>query len=251
MLPMRSSKLKIQNLKFKTFAFATLSVLFVTMTGCNKSSSSAIPNDAIGIVGKHKLSLKTYQWKLKSGAEALGVDPATSAGNRDFEELREGIVSNMIDSVLIEDELATRNQGKVVSKGAIDEAEKKEIAKIGSEAEYENYLKKYSLTRTDYKEILRSLLAENMLREELALFAQITDKEIEDYYKEHSKEMVASENSKTPPTLEQAKPEIINNLRAAHAKQRLADLVKELRKKASVTLKEEYRFGKLKTEFPN
>jgi hypothetical protein len=222
------------------------------MPGCNRSSNqtSSIPQDAIGLVNKHKLSSKTYQWKLKSGAEALGVDPATSAGNKDFEELREGIVSNMIDSILIEDELATRNQGKVVSKGAIDEAEKKEIAKIGNEAEYENYLKKYGLTRSEYKEILRSVLAENMLREELALFAQITDKEIEDYYKEHGKEMITSENSKTPPTLEQAKPEIINTLRAAHAKQRLGDLLKELRKKANVTLKEEYRFGKLKTEFP-
>jgi hypothetical protein len=224
---------------------AILLIFLVMMIGCNKPQQN-IPSDAIGVVNNRKLSLKTYDWKLKSGCEALGD---CKEGNADFEELREGIVSNLIDSALIAEE--TERRGLKITNEKIQEAEKKESEKIGSETDYENFLKKYGLTRDDYKEILKSSIAEETLRDDLMKEFQPTDKEIEDYYKEHGKELNVSEESKTQPTLEKAKPEIIRILKTGRAKQQLSDWLKEARKKAKMQLKDEYRFGKLKNEFPN
>lgn len=227
-------------------------ILLVVMFGCNRQANqnaTNMPPDAIGFVNNRKLSLKVYDWKLKSGAEVLGVDPAASAGNQDFEELREGIVSNMIDGALIAEE--TERRGLTATNEKLQMAEQKEIDKIGSPQDYENFLKKYSLTKDDYREILKTNLLEEMLREDLTKDIQISDKEVEDYYKEHGKEILISEESKKQPTLAEAKPVIIQTLKTGRAKQALTDWLKEARKKAKVQLGENYRFGKLKSEFPN
>jgi hypothetical protein len=220
-------------------------ILLVVMLGCNKPQQN-IPSDAIGLVNNRRLSLKTYEWKLKSGCEALGDCKEDST---DFEELRESIVSNLIDSALITEE--TERRGLKITNEKIQDVEKKEREKIGSETDYENFLKKYGLTRDEYKEILKSSIAEETLREDLTKDFQPTEKEIEDYYKEHGNEMNPPDESGKKLTLEQAKPEIVHILRTGGAKQWLSDWLKDARKKATVKLNDAYRFGKLKSEFPN
>ena len=253
---MRDSKFKIQNVSPLSVVRRPLLILFklksaivlillVVMFGCNKPQQN-ISSDSIGTVNNRKLSLKVYEWKLKSGCEALGD---CKEGGADFEELREGIVSNLIDSALIAEETERRNL--VVKSEKVQDAEKKEREKIGSETDYDSFLKKYGLTQDEYREILKGSLAEEMLREDLTKDFQPTDKEVEDYYKKHANEMNPPDESGKKLTLERAKPEIINILRTGHAKQKLSDWLKEARKKASVKLNDAYRFGKLKSEFPN
>lgn len=229
-------------------------MLALVSFGCNKSTgpvgrnSSQPSNNSIGTVNNRSLSLKVYEWKLKSGCEALGLDPEKSAGNQDFEELRAGVVSNLIDRALMIQETEKRNLTLPPEK--LTEAEAKEIEKIGSEQAFNIYLAKYSLSRDEYREIIKSELARETLRDDMSKNLVFTSEEIKAYYDAHANELNTSPEKKSRPTLAQATPEITRRLREERGNILLDEWLKQARKTADVKLNENYRFGKLKREFP-
>lgn len=192
--------------------------------------------------------MKVYEWKLKSGCEALGLDHEKSAGNRDFEELREGIVSNLIDHALTVQEMEKRNLAVAPEKLA--EVETKEIKRMGDEQAFNAYLAKYNLSRDEYREILKGALTEEVLRDDMSKDLVFTSEEIKAYYDAHANELNTSPEKKDRITLDQAAPEITRRLREEKGKRLLDEWLKQARKIADVKLNENYRFGKLKSEFP-
>jgi hypothetical protein len=235
-----------------------LSLLLLASFACNKSSGPANQNttqpsnatgNSIGAVNGRLLSVKVYEWKLKSGCEALGLDPEKSAGNPEFEELREAVVSNLIDGALTVQEAEKRSLAVAPEKLA--EAETKEIKTIGGEQAFDAYLTKYNLSRDEYREIIKNELAREVLRDDLSKDLVFTSEEIKAYYDAHANELGASPEKKDRPTLVQATPEITRRLREEKGKKLLDEWLKAARKTADVKLNESYRFGKLKREFPS
>ncbi|GEM_PF-5635807 len=223
------------------------------MFGCNRqqqnqsnSQSKNVPTQEIGTVNGQVLSFKAYEWKLKSGCEALGD---CKEGNKEFEELREGIVSNLIDNALIVEEAKKRNL--TVTPEVITKAVNKEIKTMGGDVPYSEFLKKYNLTADEHREILKATLTEKVLLENFGKDLIFTDQETEAYYKEHKDEFNPPDESGKKLTLVQATPQIVEMLRTGKAKEMMSSWLNETRKKAVVKLNEAYRFGKLKTEFPN
>jgi len=222
------------------------------MFGCNRqqnqnsSHSTNAPVQEIGTVNGQKLSFKAYEWKLKSGCEALGD---CKEGNKEFEELREGIVSNLIDNTLIVEEATKRNLA--VTPEEITKAVNEEIKTMGGDVPYSEFLKKYNLTADEHREILKATLTEKVLLDSFGKDLIFTDQEIEAYYKEHKDELNPSDESGKKLTLVQATPRIVEMLRTGKAKEIMSSWLREIRKKANVKLNEAYRFGRLKTEFPN
>jgi hypothetical protein len=86
----------------------------LVLTGCagNTSSQSNAKTaelpPVVATVNDRPLLTRLYEMYLKNGREALGIDPKTEEGRTKLEQLREGIVSEMIDRTLIAEEAEKR-----------------------------------------------------------------------------------------------------------------------------------------------
>src|SRR4051794_30744705 len=84
--------------------------LCLIFSGCaagTSSQSSTLP-PVVATVNGREIPTKLYEMYLKNGREELGLDPATEEGRRKIEQLKEGIVSELIDRVLIMEEAERR-----------------------------------------------------------------------------------------------------------------------------------------------
>jgi parvulin-like peptidyl-prolyl isomerase len=113
----------------------------------------------------------------------LGLDTNTDEGRRKLEQLREAIVSELIDRTLIAQEAERR--GLVIAPEQMAEAERKAIAELGGDRSYDSYLIEHRLSRDDYREIVRMQLYGEMIRSELNKTLAITLEEIKTYYAAH------------------------------------------------------------------
>ena len=77
------------------------------MTPPNKNSDGALP-PVVATVNGQEISTKLYEMYLKNGKEALALDPNTDEGRKKVDQLREGIVSELIDRALIGQEAQRR-----------------------------------------------------------------------------------------------------------------------------------------------
>ena len=103
---------------FKPFAAtsraAVALALCLILTGCAANTSSqSNANRAqlppiVATVNDRPISTKLYEMYLKNGREELGLDPKTEDGRNKIEQLREGIVSELIDRTLIMQEAERR-----------------------------------------------------------------------------------------------------------------------------------------------
>jgi parvulin-like peptidyl-prolyl isomerase len=120
---------------------------------------------------------------LKNGRAELGIDSSTEAGRRKLEQLREAIVSELIDRTLIAEEAERR--GLSISPDKMAEAERKAIADLGGEQSYDAYLSEHRLTRDEYRETVRMQLYGDMIRNELNRGVAVTDEDLKVYYTAH------------------------------------------------------------------
>jgi parvulin-like peptidyl-prolyl isomerase len=168
-------------------AFAALS-LCLALASCQKSAPSQT-NTASGLpaivasVNGRPIQTKLYEMYLKNGQEALGLDLTSEEGRRKLEQLKEGIVSELIDRALIAQEAERR--GLQIAPDKLADAERKTVAQFGGEQKYDDYLKQHQLTREEYREVIKTELYGAMMREELSKGINVTDAEVKAYYDQH------------------------------------------------------------------
>jgi parvulin-like peptidyl-prolyl isomerase len=180
-----------QSLAARPRAVITL-VLCLVLTGCaSNTSSQSNANTAqlppiVATVNDRPISTKFYEMYLKNGREELGLDPKTEEGRAKIEQLREGIVSELIDRTLIAQEAERR--GLLISPEKWKEAEERTVRQFGGDEKYDAYLREHHLTRDEYAEVVRSEIYGALMREELSKGLAVTDEEIKKYYEAHKSE---------------------------------------------------------------
>lgn len=172
--------------------FITLLALCAMLAGCtnnapSQSNSPAGPGSQLPLevatVNGRPISTKLYEMYLKNGREALGLDLNTDEGRRKLDQLREGVVSELIDRTLIAQEAERR--GLSISAERLAEAERRAIAELGGDQKYDSYLAEHRLTRDEYREVVRVQVYGEMMRNELNKGLAVSDEEIKRYYEEH------------------------------------------------------------------
>jgi parvulin-like peptidyl-prolyl isomerase len=164
--------------------------LCLGLTGCaGNTSSQSNANTAelpavVATVNDRPLSTRLYEMYLKNGREELGLDPKTEAGRIKLDQLREGIVSEMIDRTLIAEEAERR--GLIIPAGKMAEAETRTVQQFGGDQKYDEYLAAHHLTRDEYREqVVKLELGGELMRSELTKGVEVTDAEIKTYYDAH------------------------------------------------------------------
>jgi parvulin-like peptidyl-prolyl isomerase len=169
--------------------------LCLLLTGCasNTTTTSSQSNASepqlppvVATVNERPISTKLYEMYLKNGREELGLDPQTEEGRVKIEQLREGIVSELIDRTLIAQEAERR--GLVISPEKWKEAEQRTVQQFGGDVKYDAYLAEHRLTRDEYRETIKSEIYGALMREELSKGLGVTDEEIKKYYDAHKDE---------------------------------------------------------------
>jgi peptidyl-prolyl cis-trans isomerase C len=168
-------------------------VLIVGLVACQRSAPSQTSNAAsstlppvVALINGRPVQTRLYEMYLKNGREALGIDPNSEEGRRMLEQLKEGIVSELIDRMLIAEEAERRSLQIAPEKLA--EAERKTIAQFGGDQKYDEYMAANQLTRDEYREVIKTEIYGEMMRAELSKDVTVTDSDIKTYYDAHSGE---------------------------------------------------------------
>lgn len=182
-----------QALAARPLATVMLALCLILTTGCASNTSSSQSNantttlpPIVATVNDRPISTKLYEMYLKNGREELGLDPKTEEGRTKIEQLREGIVSELIDRTLIAQEAERR--GLAIAPEKMKEAEERTVKQFGGEEKYDAYLKEHHLTRDEYRETIKSEIYGALMREELSKGLTVTDEEIQKYYEAHKSE---------------------------------------------------------------
>lgn len=172
----------------KRLRFASAIALGALLVACTSyapsqsSSMNTLPS-VVATVNGRTISSKLYEMYLKNGRAELGLDSNTEDGRRKIDQLREAIVSELIDRTLIAEEAERR--GLSISPDKMAEAERKAIAELGGEQSYDAYLSEHRLTREEYRQTVRMQLYGDMIRNELNRGVAVTDEDLKVYYTAH------------------------------------------------------------------
>ena len=164
--------------------------LCLIFAGCTADTASQSNADSlppvVATVDGREIPTKLYEMYLKNGREELGLDPATEEGRRKIEQLKEGIVSELIDRTLIMEEAERR--GLKIPPEKMSEAVARTVKQFGGDEKYDAYLAGHHLKRDDYLEVIRMELYGELLRAELNQNLSVADEEVKKYYEAHKSE---------------------------------------------------------------
>jgi len=172
--------------------FLMLLAFCAALVGCNSSTSSqsnASSNageqlpPVVATVNDRPIPTKLYEMYLKNGRDALGLDQNSEEGRRKLDQLKEGIVSELIDRTLIAEEAERR--GLSIPPDKLTEAERRSIQELGGDKKYDEYLKENHLTRDEYRDVIKMEVYGEMMSEELSKGLTVTDDEVKKYYDAH------------------------------------------------------------------
>ncbi|MCA1564258.1 MAG: peptidylprolyl isomerase [Acidobacteria bacterium] len=172
-----------------TIAAFTCALLLILSLACAKddptrpsaaTTTTDAPDEIIATVNGSPVSRKFYEMFLRNGREELGLTADTEEGRRKLDELREGIVSELIDRALIAQEAGRR--GLHVTPERLGQTEQREITKLGGERQFAAYLQTHNLTRDEYRAGIRDMIYGELLTEEAAAQSTVSDEEIKTYY---------------------------------------------------------------------
>ncbi len=163
----------------------TFTVCAATTLSQSKTNAGALPT-VVATVNSREIPTRLYEMYLRNGREELGLDPATEEGRRKIEQLKEGIVSELIDRTLIADEAERR--GLKIPPEKMSEAIARTVQQFGGEEKYDLYLAERHLKRDDYLEVVKMELYGELLRAELSKNLSVADDEVRKYYEAHKSE---------------------------------------------------------------
>ena len=175
----------------KLQAVVAMACCLISLACAGDTSSQSNANTAelppvVATVNDRPISTRLYEMYLKNGREELGLDPKTEDGRKKLDQLREGIVSEMIDRTLIAQEAERR--GLAIAPEKIREAEERTIQQFGGEQKYDAYLAEHRLTRDEYREVIKSEIYGELMRQDVNKGLTVTDEEIGKYYEAHKME---------------------------------------------------------------
>jgi parvulin-like peptidyl-prolyl isomerase len=165
--------------------------LCATLASCAKHADQSSTNNSNGAtsgavvatVNGRAIPAKLYEMFLRNGREALGIDEATPEGRRALEDLREWIVSDLIDRALVAEDAERR--GLRVTSDALEERERRETTQRGGDEKFKSFLNDHGLTREEYRAVLRDQVYGEMLTDEAAKNVSVSDEEVKKYYDAH------------------------------------------------------------------
>jgi parvulin-like peptidyl-prolyl isomerase len=170
-----------------------VALLILSLAACQKSAPSQTSNanaqalpPVVASVNGRSIQTKLYEMYLKNGRDALGIEMDKEEGRRMFEQLKEGIVSELIDRTLVAQEAERR--GLQIPQERMAEAERRTIAQFGGDQKYDEYLSQNRLTRDEYREVLKTEIYGELLRQELNKGITVSDTEIKAFYDAHKTE---------------------------------------------------------------
>ena len=198
---------------------AVVLALCAALAGCSGGSSSQSNSASnttasglppvVAVVNGRQISTKLYEMYLKNGREALGLDPNTEEGRKKIELLKEGIVSELIDRTLIAQEAERR--GLTITPEKMAEAERRTITQFGGDKKYDEYLAEHHLTRDEYREVIKTEVYGEMMRDELSKEIAVSGDDIKRYYEAHKSdpEFQLPERVRASHILIEARPNIV------------------------------------------
>ncbi|HEV7844285.1 MAG TPA: SurA N-terminal domain-containing protein, partial [Pyrinomonadaceae bacterium] len=181
-----SHHLRTSTSQLRLVVILSLCSIFVSCASNTSSQSNA--GDAelppvVATVNDRPISTRLYEMYLKNGREELGLDPKTEEGRKKIDQLREGIVSELIDRTLISQDAERR--GITIPPEKMTDAEQRTIKQFGGDQKYDAYLAEHHLTRNEYREVIKSEVYGELMRAELSKNLKVTDEEIKTYYEAH------------------------------------------------------------------
>ena len=161
--PLHQAELVFQKLVLLLVAFGITLPACSRQVGSQSDSKTAqsLPPTVAKVEG-HSISTKLYTMYLKNGREAMELDENTEEGRRKLDQLREGIVSELVDRTLIAQE--SKRRGLHIAAEKLKEAEQRAIAELGGPQRYESYLAEHGLNRDEYREVITQQLYGDLMR---------------------------------------------------------------------------------------
>jgi parvulin-like peptidyl-prolyl isomerase len=148
--------------------------------GNSTSAASAAEPAVLATVEGREIQSKIYRMYLKNGVEALGLSDKTAEGKQKIEQLKEGIISELIDRALIEAEAVRR--GLTIPEERLAAAYHKRVSEMGGEEPYRAYLKEAGVTDDDFRQIVRQEIYGELLRKEFEKAIKVSEPEARDFY---------------------------------------------------------------------
>ena len=173
-----------------------LLALCLLYSSCTSNDSQTKTNDGalppvVATVNGQEIPTKLYEMYLKNGKEALALDPNTDEGRKKVDQLREGIVSELIDRALIAQE--TQRRGLTIAADKLATAEQRAIQQFGGEQKYDEYRMSFVFPALS----ITKSLSRNSMRidaHRVGKDLSVSEKEISDY----TKRTKASQTSNSP-----------------------------------------------------
>ncbi|MDQ3816708.1 MAG: peptidylprolyl isomerase [Acidobacteriota bacterium] len=181
--------LKISTAKVRPLVLLALCCAVVGCKSNTPPQSEASSNSGeqlppiVATVNDRPISTKLYEMYLKNGRDALNLDQNSEEGRKKLEQLKEGIVSELIDRTLIAEEAERR--GLQIPPDKLAEAEQRSIQEFGGDRKYDEYLKENHLTRDEYRDVIRMEVYGEMMREELSRGLTVAEDDVKKYYDAH------------------------------------------------------------------
>jgi peptidyl-prolyl cis-trans isomerase C len=179
--------------KNRVAARMVVALLFISLAACQRSAPSQTSNanaqtlpPVVAVIDGRPIQTKLYEMYLKNGRDALGIEMDKEEGRRMFEQLKEGIVSELIDRALVAQEAERR--GLQIPPERMAEAERRTVAQFGGDQKYDEYLSQNKLTRDEYREVLKTEIYGELMRQELSKGITVSDTEIKTFYDAHKTE---------------------------------------------------------------
>jgi foldase protein PrsA len=152
------------------------------------ANAKQLPTDVAATVNGQPIPEKLVQSFLANDQEAVGAYPNNDEGHKKLSELRQAIINELIDRVLIAQEVKKR--GISPTEQEIDGRERNMILYTGDDTRYEEFVRQNHFTRAEYREfVLKTAANGEALRKDLTKDIQISPKEIQDYFDAHHAEV--------------------------------------------------------------
>lgn len=132
----------------------------------NQPAPGAAGPSVVATVDGLPISANIFRMFVKNGIEALGLDSKSAQGRRHIDLLREGVIFELIDRALIEEEVNRRKLS--VPDDELANTKKKAVADLGGEEKYRRYLSENGLTEEEYQKAATQEFYGRLLRAALA-----------------------------------------------------------------------------------
>jgi parvulin-like peptidyl-prolyl isomerase len=169
--------------RFKNSRACVLLVVSLLAACAGRGQQARSGGSAVAIVNGREITERIFEMYLKNGRDVLGLDDRTDEGRRKLAQLRESVVSELIDRELIRQEAERQNLRPAPER--IAEEEKRAVEQLGGEEKFKAYIAAHGLTREEYMETARAQLYAELLRRELGKDLKATDAEVKTFYDAH------------------------------------------------------------------